>query len=109
MLQTGQVGLYDRTYAGVDRAGAVLMGAARHEDIILSNTIHPHTIEEPVSSPDRRQARQPACRDSLVFILGKMKLCLGASSSVKMDTLAEELSCFNLFPVLFFSSSNPPY
>lgn len=44
---TGQVGLYDRTYAGVDRAGAVLMGAARHEDIILSNTIHPHTIEEP--------------------------------------------------------------
>ncbi|XP_042891808.1 transcription factor AP-2-epsilon-like isoform X4 [Penaeus japonicus] len=47
---TGQVGLYDRTYAGVDRTGAVLMGAARHEDIILSNTIHPHTIEEPVQA-----------------------------------------------------------
>ncbi|XP_063845669.1 transcription factor AP-2-epsilon-like isoform X2 [Scylla paramamosain] len=44
---SGQVGLYDRSYAGVDRAGAVLMGAARHEDIILSNTIHPHAIEEP--------------------------------------------------------------
>lgn len=50
VLQSGQVGLYDRSYAGVDRAGAVLMGAARHEDIILSNTIHPHAIEEPVSS-----------------------------------------------------------
>ncbi|XP_045116505.1 transcription factor AP-2-alpha-like isoform X6 [Portunus trituberculatus] len=47
VLQSGQVGLYDRSYAGVDRAGAVLMGAARHEDIILSNTIHPHAIEEP--------------------------------------------------------------
>ncbi|KAK7069973.1 hypothetical protein SK128_012013, partial [Halocaridina rubra] len=44
---TGQVGLYDRSYAGVDRAGAVLMGTARHEDIILGNTIHPHAIEEP--------------------------------------------------------------
>ncbi|KAK8745226.1 hypothetical protein OTU49_000519 [Cherax quadricarinatus] len=44
---SGQVGLYDRSYASVDRAGAVLMGAARHEDIILSNTIHPHAIEEP--------------------------------------------------------------
>ena len=49
VLQGGQVGLYDRSYAGVDRAGAVLMGAARHEDLILSNTIHPHAIEEPVS------------------------------------------------------------
>ncbi|KAK8381469.1 hypothetical protein O3P69_018504 [Scylla paramamosain] len=47
---SGQVGLYDRSYAGVDRAGAVLMGAARHEDIILSNTIHPHAIEEPVQA-----------------------------------------------------------
>nr|XP_045610416.1 transcription factor AP-2-alpha-like isoform X5 [Procambarus clarkii] len=44
---SGQVGLYDRSYASVDRAGAVLMGTARHEDIILSNTIHPHAIEEP--------------------------------------------------------------
>ncbi|XP_045116503.1 transcription factor AP-2-epsilon-like isoform X4 [Portunus trituberculatus] len=50
VLQSGQVGLYDRSYAGVDRAGAVLMGAARHEDIILSNTIHPHAIEEPVQA-----------------------------------------------------------
>ncbi|KAK8381470.1 hypothetical protein O3P69_018504 [Scylla paramamosain] len=48
--ESGQVGLYDRSYAGVDRAGAVLMGAARHEDIILSNTIHPHAIEEPVQA-----------------------------------------------------------
>ncbi|XP_064095909.1 transcription factor AP-2-alpha-like isoform X6 [Macrobrachium nipponense] len=52
-FQSGQVGLYDRSYTGVDRAGAVLMGAARHEDIILSNTIHPHAIEEPgVLEPD---------------------------------------------------------
>ncbi|XP_066946851.1 LOW QUALITY PROTEIN: transcription factor AP-2-epsilon [Macrobrachium rosenbergii] len=47
---SGQVGLYDRSYTGVDRAGAVLMGAARHEDIILSNTIHPHAIEEPAQA-----------------------------------------------------------
>ncbi|XP_018020402.1 transcription factor AP-2-epsilon isoform X2 [Hyalella azteca] len=42
---TGQVGLYDRNYGTVDRAGAVLMGT-RHEDLLLANSLHPHSIED---------------------------------------------------------------
>ncbi|XP_076049024.1 transcription factor AP-2-epsilon-like isoform X2 [Oratosquilla oratoria] len=45
--ESSQVGIYDRTYAGMDRTGAVLMGPARPDEIILgSNTIHSHAIEE---------------------------------------------------------------
>ncbi|KAL7634081.1 UNVERIFIED_CONTAM: hypothetical protein RMT77_015409 [Armadillidium vulgare] len=42
----GQVGLYDRSYTGVDRTGAVLMGTTRHEELILGNAIHQHSIDE---------------------------------------------------------------
>ncbi|CAL4061653.1 unnamed protein product [Meganyctiphanes norvegica] len=46
-FQSGQVGLYDRAaYAGVERAGAVLMGATRHDELILSNTIHQGQLED---------------------------------------------------------------
>lgn len=45
-FQGGQVGLYDRAYTGVDRGGAVLMGTGRHDELILSNAIHPHGLDE---------------------------------------------------------------
>lgn len=42
---TGQVGLYDSRYGAVDRSNTVLMGT-RHDDLLLANTLHPHTVEE---------------------------------------------------------------
>ncbi|XP_069987795.1 transcription factor AP-2-epsilon [Penaeus vannamei] len=77
---TGQVGLYDRTYAGVDRAGAVLMGAARHEDIILSNTIHPHTIEEPVQAKRAIASQQFAERG--LFLEGVLESDTGFTGDI---------------------------
>ena len=49
----GQVGLCDRSYGSVDRAGAVLMGT-RHEDLLIANTLHQHTVEEQPMQEQRR-------------------------------------------------------
>ncbi|KAF2364465.1 Transcription factor AP-2 C-terminal [Trinorchestia longiramus] len=53
----GQVGLYDRNYGTVDRTGAVLMGA-RHEDLLLANTLHPHSVEEQPLDPRRQTVEE---------------------------------------------------
>ncbi|XP_053649563.1 transcription factor AP-2-epsilon isoform X10 [Cherax quadricarinatus] len=77
---SGQVGLYDRSYASVDRAGAVLMGAARHEDIILSNTIHPHAIEEPVQAKRAIASQQFAERG--LFLEGVLESDTGFTGDI---------------------------
>ncbi|XP_045116500.1 transcription factor AP-2-epsilon-like isoform X1 [Portunus trituberculatus] len=98
VLQSGQVGLYDRSYAGVDRAGAVLMGAARHEDIILSNTIHPHAIEEPVQAKRAIASQQFAERG--LFLEGVLE----SDTSFTGDIFKHDG-----FGVPFAPASPPPF
>ncbi|XP_050710065.1 transcription factor AP-2-epsilon-like isoform X2 [Eriocheir sinensis] len=95
---SGQVGLYDRSYAGVDRAGAVLMGAARHEDIILSNTIHPHAIEEPVQAKRAIASQQFAERG--LFLEGVLE----SDTSFTGDIFKHDG-----FGVPFVPASPPPF